>query len=313
MLRFFPFGEAFDGSMGGQVLRPGEGLFDLEPEHYQGEVALKRQLLTRDHRYYYRGGPDTLEAQWEVLRLVLEDLAAVHPQAVELHRRGDLWTWRNTLLELEQTFEFGNPETLPLEPLDWAGRQLQEDLVLLGESTLAPVVGGQVCFANGWALDDRLHKSFADIHTRTPSSTMPSVRAGERLMGTLREGRSVWRTSWNFKLTGALDLTTQHKAAYKADFAARAPLLTAQTIGAALFIRIERQTFARLPLSGMTLFGIHTYNSRLDAEAADPERARRILAVLRGTPDDVKVYKAITPIEAPLLAYLEARSRGESV
>ena len=45
-------------------------------------------------------------------------------------------------------------------------------------------------------------------------------------------------------------------------------------------------------------------------EAADPKRAGRILEVLRGTPEDVKRYKAITPIESALTAFLGAASEG---
>ncbi|WP_424952528.1 heme-dependent oxidative N-demethylase family protein [Deinococcus sp.] len=312
MLKLFPFGEAFDASMGGQVLRPGEPLFDLDPPHYRAEVAGKRLLLEEDHPYYFRGGAATLPAQWEVLRLILEDLAGGYPEFCTLRQEGQDWTWRNDLLDEEQSFTFGDPGSLPLEPLDWAGQQVQEDLVLIGADERSPFVGGQLCFANGWALEDRLGKSFAEIHTRTPGTTMGSVSAGERLMEVLRPGRTVWRSSWNFKLTDRLDLTTRHKPRYKADFAARAPLLDASTVGREVFVRIERQTFTRLPRSGLVLFGIHTYNSSLETEARDPERARRLLAVLRGTPEDVKSYKAITPIEGPMLAYLEARVGGVS-
>jgi len=103
-------------------------------------------------------------------------------------------------------------------------------------------------------------------------------------------------------------MTTKHKPAYKADFAQRAPLLTPQDVGDAVFIRIERQTFTRLPRSQGVLFGIHTYNSSVAEEATDPGRARSILNVLRGAPRDVKDYKAITPIEAPLVSFLETRA-----
>ena len=51
MLKLFPFGEAFDASMGGQILRADESVFDLDLTHYRPEVRLKRQLLEHDHRY----------------------------------------------------------------------------------------------------------------------------------------------------------------------------------------------------------------------------------------------------------------------
>ena len=36
---------------------------------------------------------------------------------------------------------------------------------------------------------------------------MPSVHAGVRLLSAMKPGKTVWRTSWNFKLTAQLDLS----------------------------------------------------------------------------------------------------------
>lgn len=306
MLRFFPFGDSFEVGMGARALSSDEPLCDLEPDHYRAEVVLKRRLLTEFPHEYFSGGAHTFEAQWEVLGLVLTDLARHHPD-FSLERDGPHWSWHNTLLGEHQSFRFGDATSLPLEPLDWVGRQVQEDLVLVGADEGGAFVGGQLCFPNGWAIADRLGRSFGEIHERTPQPTMPSVHAGARLLRGMKAGKTLWRTSWNFKLTDQLDLSTKHKPRYKADFAARAPQLTAETAGQEIFIRVERQTFTRLYTTPHVLFGIHTYNSRLAAEAADPERARRILGVVRAAPEEVKRYKAITPIEAALTAYLEAR------
>ena len=306
MLRFFPFGETFDARMGGRALGADEALCDVD-EHYLTEVGLKKSLLEADPAYYFAGGEETLAAQWDVLELVLTDVAAKYPDKFSLAQEGSEWRFTNHLLGEETAFTFGDARTLGLEPLDFAGRQVQEDLVLVRGEGDAEFYGGQLCFANGWAIPDRIGKSFMTIHTRTPQATMPSVGAGHRLLQSIKAGRTLWRLSWNFKLTDQLDLTTKHKAAYKAHFAVRAPALTLEAAGLEVFIRIERQTFTRLPRSGDVLFGIHTYNSSLAEEAKDPERARRILNVVRSSPQGVKDYKAITPIEGVMTAFLESR------
>lgn len=305
MLRFFPFGDSFEAGMGARALAPDEPLCDLELAHYAAETALKHRLLTDTPHEYFSGGAGTLEAQWEVLELVLTDLAKHHPDVFGLERDGTLWSWHNALLGEHQRFSFGDAASLPLEPLDWVGRQVQEGLVLVSADERGAFVGGQLCFPNGWAISDRLGKSFGEVHERTPQPTMPSVHAGARLLRGMKAGKTLWRMSWNFKLTDQLDLSTKHKGRYKADFAARAPQLTAEAAGREIVIRVERQTFTRLYGSPYALFGIHTYNSRLEDEAADPERARRILGVVRAAPEEVKRYKAITPIEAAMTAYLE--------
>lgn len=296
--------------MGGRTLRKDEALLDVDEPHYAAEVALKRELLGASPHDYFSGGAELLDAQWGVLGLVLTDLSQHLPESFKLERRGHEWRWHNLLLGETQAFVWGDAASLPLEPLDWVGRQVQEDLVLVSADADAAFVGGQLCFPNGWAIADRLGRSFMTIHERTPTTTMPSVHAGTRLLSAMKPGKTLWRMSWNFKLTDQLDLSTKYKPQYKADFALRAPLLTPETAGREIFVRIERQTFTRLPDSPFVLFGIHTYNSRLETEAADPERARRILAVIRGAPEDVKRYKAITPIEGTMVAFLEERGGG---
>ncbi len=307
MLRFFPFGETFDAGMDGRALGASEALCDVD-EAYKTEVSLKRRLLASDPEYYFAGGDATLTAQWDVLELVLTGLAAHYPH-FDLVRESDAWHFTNRLLGEETAFTFGDEDSLALEPLDFAGRHVQEDLVLVRGRGDAEFYGGQLCFANGWAIPDRLGKPFMTIHTRTPQVTMPSVHAGRRLLHSMKVGKTLWRLSWNFKLTDQLDLTTRHKAAYKADFAARAPTLTPEAAGQEIFIRVERQTFTRLPRSGDVLFGIHTYNSSLEEESQNSERSRRILNVVRAAPQDVKDYKALTPVEAAMTAYLESRCR----
>jgi hypothetical protein len=308
MLPHFPFEESFDPGMGMRLLKPHEPLCEVDPSRYKAETSLKERLLVEDHSYYFHGGDATFTAQWDVLELVTTDLALHYPEHFQLQRVGDAWHWLNSLSGLTTTFHFGDPATLPCEPLDWIGRQAQDDLVLLSADATATFVGGHLCFANGWAISDRLGKSFIEIHQRTPPATMASVESGARFLQNLKPGRSYWRMSWNFKLSDQMDMTTKHKPAYKADFARRAPELTAEDVGDSVFIRIERQTFTRLLRSQNLLFGIHTYNSSVAEEAADPRRARSILDVLRAAPQDVKDYKAITPIETALLSFLEERA-----
>ncbi len=308
MLRYFPFGEAFEAGMGGRALGPSDALIDIDEAHYVKEVGLKRELLQTPGEYF-SGGEALLRAQWEVLERVAQDLTRHYPQHFCSQRDGKRVYWENRLLGETVTFTLGDEDTLPLEPLDWIGRQVQEDLVLVSADAEAIFVSGQLCFPNGWDIRDRLGKSFMGVHARTPQTTMPSVHAGAKLLSTMKPGKTIWRMSWNFKLTDQLDLSTKHKPRYKADFARRAPTLTPEAVGQEVYIRIERQTFTRLLREPYVLFGIHTYNGLLKDETREPARARQILNVIRGAPEDVKRYKAITPIEAVLTSYLDQRSK----
>ncbi|MBD2756504.1 heme-dependent oxidative N-demethylase family protein [Spirosoma validum] len=306
MLPYFPFDNEFDHRMGTAPLRPDESLVEVDDD-YEHEIGLKRELLTQDYRYYFQAQPGTEIAQWDVLERLLTEAADTYPQHFSLTKSGSAWHWINHLLSEEQQFTVGNPNSLPLPPLDWVGQQVQEDLIILSADGTASLVAGQLCFPNGWCLDDKFGQTFLGIHRPAPSMVQPTLQAAHKLLERIPEHRPIWRASWNFKITDQLDMSTKYTADYNDNLAKLAPTLTADTIGDQLFIRIERQTFTRLPNSGAVLFGIHTYQNSLASEAADSDRAQRMLGTLRTTPSEMLAYKAIAPFEDALIGFLENR------
>jgi hypothetical protein len=309
MLRFFPFGEHFEPGMAGRSLPEAEPLIDVDEACYAAEIAQKRALLAGAPGDYVLLPPELDSAEWEVLELVLLDLARRSPARFELEQRGEHWHWHNRVLGEAARFTLGDRASLPFAPLTWVGRQVQEDLVLVRADAQGTLVGGVLCFPNGWDLPERAGLPYLAIHQRTPGSTMAGVEAGGRLLQALKPKRTFCRIGYNFKLSSQLDLSTKHMPAYSAHAATRAPQLDPEGVGRELYLRIERQTFTRLTRSAHVLFGIHTYLSSLETEASDPERARRILQVMTEAPEDVKRYKAILPIEAAFRSYLEAKLR----
>ena len=306
MLPYFPFGNEFDHRMGTAPLQAHESLVEVDDE-YTHEIALKRDLLARDHRYYFQAQPDTELAQWDVLERLLNQAVEHYPQHFSLTQSGDNWHWQNHRLDEEQRFTFGDSATLPLAPLDWVGRQVQEDLIILSADGTATLVAGQLCFPNGWCLDDKFGQTFMGIHRPAPGMVQPTMQAAHKLLERIPAHRPIWRASWNFKITDQLDLSTQYSAGYNNDLAQLAPTLTPESIGDQIFIRIERQTFTRLPRSGAILFGIHTYQNTLANEATDADRARRMLGTLRTTPLEMLTYKAIAPFEDAMTGFLKEK------
>ncbi|GAB4024177.1 heme-dependent oxidative N-demethylase family protein [Spirosoma koreense] len=308
MLPYFPFGQQFNEKMGTAPLSKSDRLFEVDA-HYPAEIVLKRQLLTEWPNYYYRALPGYESAQWDVLELVLQQLAQFAPGQFKLRQAGDRWTWTNQLLHEETTFTFGDATTLAYAPLDWAGRQVQEDLLLLDDTDVR-LVAGQLCFGNDWCLDEKLGLPFWQIHAPIAPIVEPMLRAAQQLMARLPAGRSVWRANWSIKINDQLDMTSRHTPALKQMLADRLPTLTPETIGDQLYVRVERQTLTRLPRSGAVLFGIHTYQNLLAHEADDPERATRMAQVFSTTPAAMLAYKSMTPFLSPLLTYLSRRSAG---
>lgn len=307
MLLHFPFADRFNDKMGVNPLPDGQGRVEVGTA-YEAEISLKRKRLAEHPDYYYRALPGTEDAQWEVLGLLLHDLHRLDDDRFFLQKSGNCWHWQNGLLNEETELVFGKPETLPLAALDWVGRQVQEDLLLLA-GTPPVLVAGQLCFANDWSLEEKIGLPFAAIHAPVGDSVAPMLRAAGTFVERLPAHRPVWRLNWSFKHSDELDQTTRHAPRLKAELAALAPTLTPDTVGERLFVRVERQTLTRLPQSGAVLFTVRTHQNRLAAEAANPDRAARMLAVLRGTPPGLLDYKSITPFLAPLLRFLEEKSR----
>ncbi len=306
MLPYFPFGNHFNDKIGTVLLAENEPLVDVD-DHYRAEVQLKRQLLTDHPDYYFQAQPGYETAQWDVLELVLNYLSCFWPDSFSLHKTGNVWQWENHLLNETATFTFGDAATLPVAPLDWVGRQIQEDLLVLAGDGPS-LVAGQLCFGNVWSLDEKLGLPFWEIHAPITPIVEPMMRAAQNVMNRLPVGRPVWRLNWSIKTSDQLDMTTRRMPELNQQLHDQLPFLTPETIDSQVFIRIERQTLTRLPRSQAILFGLHTYQNRLDHELAQrTNAAQKLLNVLTTAPPALIAYKGISPFLAPLIDHLNRR------
>lgn len=282
-------------------------LLVVEPARYQAEMALKERILADDGRYYCQAPPASLALQWETLGLLLPELARRYPQHFDLATDQAGWVWTNRLLGTRTAFRPGDTASLPHSPLDWLGRQVHEDLLLLdGTASGTPLVAGHLCFAAGWCLDDKMGQSFLAIHGPVPTFAASIGRPADLLMQRLKPGRPAWRTGW--AITTTADLNRAPRLAHQ--WRHRARTITPATTGDGLHLRFERQTFSRLPTSGGVLFTIHTYQAPLAEAVSTPAQARRLAGLLRTMPPDVRAYKGLPPFLDAALAYLDGRGQS---
>ncbi|GHO82127.1 heme-dependent oxidative N-demethylase family protein [Dictyobacter formicarum] len=303
MFPYFPFEyERFTMSMGVQALGSGS-LIEVDSDHYDAEIALKHRLLAEDTSYYFQALPQTEALQWEVLELLLPQLAARYPDWFTLKMEQGCWHWHNYLLNEYYEFQPGSLASLPLLPLHWLGRQIQEDLLLLAGSMEAdfPLVAGLLCFPNSWCLEEKLGQSFMAIHGPVPLFAEQMGRSSQLLLQRLKADRPVWRLNWAFRSTARLDITPRAADEVRQSYAT----LSADTIGEQCLLRVERQTLTRLPKTGAILFTVHTYQTPVAKIAADPVAAQKMSRVLATTPAEMLAYKGISPFIDPLLAYLQ--------
>ncbi|WP_163778552.1 heme-dependent oxidative N-demethylase family protein [Myxococcus vastator] len=304
MLPYFPFEQdVFSMSLGVRALRPEETLIEVDAPRYADEVALKAALLTAGNAERFQGEPGTEALQWETLTVLLPAMARQSPEHFSLEAEGARWCWHNHLLGTRTHFTPGDAASLPLAPLDWFGRQVQEDLLLLdGTREGFPLVAGQLCFPSGWCLGDKMGRPLLAVHAPVPQFNAKLGPSTLKLMEGLKPGRPVTRCNWAISVTERLDLEPRTLPEWRHLFDG----ITPDNAGERCFLRLERQTLTRLPRTRAVLFTIHTYVAPVASEVDAPGRRQRLARVLRSVPSDTATYKRLTPVLAPLLGYLEA-------
>ncbi len=303
---YFPFtSETYTQTMGTRPLGD-RGLVEIDTPHYDAEIALKAQILASDLRYYAQALPYSEPAQWDMIELLLPDLAARHPERFGLSVEGDVWRWHNLRSGDVTVFQLGAPADLPHMPIDWLGRQIQEDLILMSGDAASgcPLIAGQLCFGSSWSLDDKIGLSFLDIHEPVPQFNAQLGRPANLLMERLKLGRPVWRLNWSIKSNARLNAAPR----FRAEDLASKRHIALENVGERCFLRVERQALARLPRTGAILFTIHTYNYAMSEVCADAARAAMLAGFLQTTPEPMLRYKGVLPFYEPLLVYLERAS-----
>jgi hypothetical protein len=304
VLPYFPFEhDHYAMALGVRALRPDEPLIEVDAAHHHAELALKASLLAARPQARFQALPGTEALQWEVVTEVLPVMARQHPGHFTLTVEGERWCWRNHLLDTETRFTPGDAGSLPRAPLDWLGRQVQEDLLVLdGTREGLPLVAGQLCFPALWCLDEKLGRSLFEVHAPVPHLNERLGASTLKLLAGLKPGRPVTRCNWALTVTDRLNLEPGSLPEWRHLFEG----ITPSDAGTRCFLRLERQTLSRLPRTGGILFTIHTYRAPVAGEVVDPERRRRLARVLRTVPPEVAAYKRITPFLEPLVAWLEA-------
>ena len=303
MLPYFPFGQdRFAMALGVRALRPEEPLIEVDEARYGEELRLKGALLESGEHTRFMALPGTEPQQWETLTTLLPLMAEHDPLHFSLETQGGRWHWRNRLLGTEAHFVPGEPGSLPQAPLDWLGRQVQEDLLVMDATHEdLPLVAGQLCFPSGWCLEDKIGRSVLRIHGPVPRFGEELGDSTVRLMKGLKPGRSVTRVNWAFTVTDRMDLAPWTRPEWRH----QAHDITPANAGERCFLRLERQTLSLLPDTGSILFTIHTYRAPVAREVEDPARRRRLASVLRSMPHDTGAYKGMTPYLPALIEWLE--------
>jgi hypothetical protein len=274
------------------------------------QLAEKRRIYAAHLDRVFVAEPGTEDAQAEVLALLTEHLPARFPERYS--KVGDR-------LAVAGHPDLDGLEARDLPPLHKASLLVQEDLILMrrGEDGWR-LAAGSLCFPSSWLLTEKFSKQMSDIHQPVPGFGPGTRNAGliDRMFDKLQIVQPVERFNWSIQAGDALyhPLSNDQRIDRATGRPIRFPDIEAV---ARAFIRVERQTLRKLPVSGDILFTIRIHldpvsllNSRPDRAELATSFAGQLLA-LDGEQLD---YKGLTADRDRLVSHLRGMAgppRGE--
>ena len=171
---------------------------------------------------------------------------------------------------------------VPEEPLLALGERFVDDFCLVSDETPPRLRAALLTAASNWRLADKLDRDLTAIHA--PVEGLETA-IGERMRSffeRLPANRIFERRNWAFYDDGIDDRSTRPALASLAGVDGRDPAIADR-----IWLRTERQTLRRLPVSRWTVFTIRIDSQPLTHLARTPDRARHLRAAMASL-DDVE-------------------------
>jgi hypothetical protein len=315
-VRRLPFPFPDDHYMYSMNLEPhvatGEGAlranFDID-EHYVSECRHRAAMLEEMPGVHYVALPHMMESQWDLLELIFESYAKDYPAYFVLTKEGNEWRWQNRLLGIDDTFTFGDPSTLPFEPMEYATRQAQGEFVVLDEKDGMLFMGaGMTTQRADYSLRFNLGMSFDEFHGPVPKlQDMGILDRALKFLLRMKPGHPVRRVNWSLTVNPRLETSVETLP----DWAPDRAKVTAENAGELVHLRIELQPLHRLPRSNAIVFPVRTYLVSLaELVAHAPDWARRLHRSLASLDPELVDYKGFHRYHAAAVEWLAQHDDG---
>ncbi|RWC93118.1 MAG: DUF3445 domain-containing protein [Mesorhizobium sp.] len=275
-------------------------------ENLPAHLAEKRRLYAEIPEKVFVEEDGTREAQQEVLDLIVAYLAAKHPGTHRGMSGG---------VEVIGAESGGGPTAALREaPLAKASLLVQEDLILMRRDESGwRLAAGSLCFPSSWSLTEKFGKPLQRIHAPVPGfgpGTRPADLINRMFDGL--QGQAVERYNWSIQAGDALYHPLSNLQ--RIDRATNRPSRFHDgDVDAHAFIRVERQTLRKLPVSRDILFTIRIHLDPLKVLARHPDRATlaaSFAAQLEALDEAQLDYKGLTSDRNRLVAFLADMARA---
>jgi hypothetical protein len=192
--------------------------------------------------------------------------------------------------------------------MEYITRQAQGDFCLLDQRDgNLWMDAGMVTTQADWSLDFDLGMNFMEWHAPVPRAhEMGVFDRALKFMLNLRQGQPMRRFNWTMTVNPRLDTSPETYHKWGPDRAS----VTAENVARKVHLRVELQSFWRLPRSNAIVFPIRCYLLSLEELVTVPKWARRMHRVLRDLPPDLAAYKGLTRWRPLAVAYLAGCDDG---
>ena len=289
MTSYLPFENGHPGFK--IALKPLDPSQWIEPDEDLGmRLAEKARLTSDDPEAVFQALPGTETAQREILRLLSAYLVEHYPSLY----------WKDGPVIHLPTAKVCVEMTSKAPALQTAGQLVDDDLCMMIRQEEGWVLGAaSLHFPSHWSLAEKFGKSMATIHKPVPGFSGEMEKRVTRIFDHLQPEQPVWRLNWSLHDDPTLPMPAPTDGPRFANVEGAALLAKA-------FVRVERQTLRKLPVSGEILFTIKTYIDPLTTlmKNGDPGVVEDLHRALSSMNDDQLAYKGLTDARAKILAAL---------
>ena len=208
----------------------------------------------------------------------------------------------NKPLGIDDSFTFMDETTLPYGPMEYITRQTQGDFAVLDqrENNLW-MDAGMVTSQADWSLDFDIGMNFFEWHAPVPrAAEMGIFQRALKFLLNVQQDSPARRLNWTMTVNPRLDTSPETYP----EWGPEKRMLTPENVGEKQYLRVELQTFFRLPRSNALVFPIRCYLCALQDIVKVPKWGRRLHRVLQGLPDDLATYKGFLVNKPMIIDYL---------
>jgi len=250
---------------------------------FDSEIELKKQLYKSHYKEIHQELDLSFTSQQELLEVLKAHLKQYHP------------SHKITATETSS-------------PLKSASMMVQEDLVLMIPKQEKYFLGAaSLCAPSNWSLKEKFNDSLIDLHRYVPSYEKKIGNRVNNIFNKLPNDRIFQRFNWSIYEDASLFQPVKSKSLVE-----RSKTITEKNAGDRLFIRVERQTIRRLPKTQAIAFTIRVHVDPLSSIKKDLFMIKGLKKTLKNLSQDMKKYKSVDQIEAPLIGWLDKKIKNLS-